>query len=450
MATSLSHHIINYQKKYTKAAPLAVFRLLYGLIMFVSMIRFWYHGWIEKLYLEPVMHFKYDWFRYIEVPGNFTYVIFIVCALSAFCLAIGYKYRLSVLTFLLSFGFIELMDKTTYLNHYYLISIMAFILLFLPAHCYFSVDAHRNPELKSNMIPRWQIDVLKLMLAIVYLYAGLAKLNADWMLKAMPLTLWLPTKSDIPFIGSLMQEKWMHYAFSWGGALYDIFIVGLLLWKQTRWFAFFLVLAFHIMTRVLFPIGMFPYIMIASTLIFFDGELHEAIIKRINSFFKLPYQFLTSLKSYAPQSKLSFYVLGVFMIFQLLIPWRYVLYQENMFWTERCYRYSWRVMLMEKTGYANFKIVDDKTKKRFYVQNQDFLTPLQEKEMSTQPDFILEYGQYLGRHFESQGHQNVTVYVENYASLNGRRSQEFVSSKVDLMSIDYRTLMDKYITPLHE
>ncbi len=67
---------------------------------------------------------------------------------------------------------------------------------------------------------------------------------------------------------------------------------------------------------------------------------------------------------------------------QLLFPWRYLLYPEELFWTEEGYRFSWRVMLMEKAGYAEFKVVDSKTGKRFYVDNSDFLSPFQEKQMA--------------------------------------------------------------------
>jgi hypothetical protein len=87
---------------------------------------------------------------------------------------------------------------------------------------------------------------------------------------------------------------------------------------------------------------------------------------------------------------------------------------------------------MEKMGYANFKIVDGKTGKRFYVNNSDFLSSFQEKQMSFQPDFILEYAHYLGDHFSSQGHKNVEVYVECYVALNGRLSTQYIDPKVNL------------------
>jgi len=444
--------INKYLDQTTKAAPLAAFRIFFGLLMMLSIIRFWYHGWIEKLYLLPKMHFHYLGFEFVKVPGDYTYLLFVVCGLSALLVSLGYKYRVAIVIFFLTFTYIELMDKTTYLNHYYFISVLSFILIWLPAHRYFSVDAYKDSLVRSTYVKRWHIDILKMMLAIVYIYAGLAKLNSDWMLKAMPLTIWLPTKFDIPLIGSLMHEKWMHYLFSWGGAIYDITIVGFLLYKRTRVLAFIMVVIFHVLTRVLFPIGMFPYIMIFSAMIFFDHRFHDKLLEYLSKIFKINKSLFDKIETirYDSIDKFAPIVLGVFMLFQLLFPLRFLAYPGNVFWTEQGYRFSWRVMLMEKTGYANYKIVNGVTGKRFYVQNDDFLTPTQQKQMSTQPDLILEYAHYLGNHFTSQGHEHVEVYVESYAALNGRKSQPFIDPNVDLMKEKINLSNRNFILPFND
>jgi len=103
---------------------------------------------------------------------------------------------------------------------------------------------------------------------------------------------------------------------------------------------------------------------------------------------------------------------------------------------------------MEKTGYANFKVVNSLTGKRFYVQNEDFLTAFQQKQMSTQPDFIIEYAQHLAKHFRNQGHKNLQVFVESYASLNGRKSQVYVAPSLDLLTINNDLKNRTYLMPL--
>ena len=125
-------------------------------------------------------------------------------------------------------------------------------------------------------------------------------------------------------------------------------------------------------------------------------------------------------------------VIVLFFVVQLVMPFRYMLYPGELFWTEEGYRFSWRVMLMEKAGITTFTIKDAESGTSFVVNNTDFLTSFQEKQMSFQPDFILEYAHYLGDHFTAQGHKNVQVFAESYVALNGRVSQPYIDASIDL------------------
>ncbi|TXE10598.1 HTTM domain-containing protein [Gelidibacter salicanalis] len=437
----------------TSAAPLAVFRIGFGVMMLLSIVRFWWHGWIKTLYVLPKFHFSYYGFEWIKPIGDYTYLIFALCGISAFLVAIGLKYRLAIITFFLSFTYIELMDKTAYLNHYYFISVLSFLMVFLPANAYFSVDNLLKKRTYTS-IPKWTIDSIKLLVSIVYIYAGLAKLNSDWLFKAMPLRIWLPSKYDLPFVGvSFMQQEWVHYAMSWSGMLYDLCIPFLLFYKRTRWFAFALVVFFHVFTRVLFPIGMFPYIMIVTALIFFDANFHRRILSVIKILLKplnINSQTWRAEVYHYTNRKIILPIIAVFFVFQMVFPFRYLLYPDELFWTEEGYRFSWRVMLMEKMGYTTFKIVDAETGHGFLVDNSDFLTPLQEKQMSFQPDFILEYAHYLGDHFKSQGHKNVQVFAESYVALNGRLSQPYINTTTDLYKEKESFRPKRWILPLHD
>ena len=116
------------------------------------------------------------------------------------------------------------MDKTTYLNQYYFVSILSFLLIFLPANASHSLD-NLLKKRKFTTIPKWNIDSIKLLLAMIYIFAGIAKINSDWLFKAMPLKIWLQSKYDLPIIGeTLMQKDWFHYFMSWGGMIYDLTI----------------------------------------------------------------------------------------------------------------------------------------------------------------------------------------------------------------------------------
>lgn len=422
-------------------------------MLFASLVRFWAHGWIEQLYLEPKFHFTYYGFEWVQPLGNFTYVLFAICGISALLVAVGYKYRISIIIFFLSFTYIEFMDKTTYLNHYYFISCLSFLLIFLPAHRYFSFDAKNNPTKASFYIPKWSVDAIKILLSIVYFYAGLAKLNSDWLVNAMPLKIWLPSKYDVPFLGDLLQQEWVHYAFSWGGTGYDLAIPFLLWYRKTRVFGFILVVIFHVLTRILFPIGMFPFIMIVSALIFFDAGFHHKILAFISRIFKISKSaWDTKVKTVSAKTTQTFqyYIVVAFLVIQLVFPWRYFFYPGELFWTEEGYRFSWRVMLMEKAGYAQFKVKDRETGKQFLVDNSDFLSPFQEKQMSFQPDFIVEYAHFLGDHFASQGHKNLEVYVESYVALNGRLSAPYIDPTVDLLEVKESFTHKDFILPFND
>ena len=428
-----------YLNRQADAASLAFYRVAFGIMMFLSLVRFALNGWIEKFYIAPDFHFSYYGFSWVKPFGVYTYIIFIVCAVASLMVMAGYKYRLGSILFFLSFTYIELMDKTTYLNHYYFISLISFVLIFLPANAFYSVDAKQNPDLFSRTVPRYTTDVLKILLGIVYFYAGIAKLNSDWLLHAMPLKIWLTGNTHLPIIGTWLGKEWVAYAFSYIGAVYDLVIFFLLINCRTRLFGFAMVVVFHLLTRILFPIGVFPYVMIVSSLIFFSPQLHRkilSILQQIITFGKSktisePSTVLTEHKR-KQTTKFVPYFLALFLFVQFLFPFRYLLYPGELFWTEEGFRFSWRVMLMEKAGYIQFRVKDSSTGKTVYVNNRDYLTAFQEKQMSFQPDFILEYAHYLHDIYAKKGITDPEVYAESYVALNGRLSVPYINPEVNL------------------
>jgi hypothetical protein len=434
----ISDWLINKRSRLTEQihiAPLSLFRVLFGGMMFASILRFAMKGWINELYVKPSFFFKYYGFEWVEVPGETgLYVLFSIIALSALFVMAGLFYRFSAIVFFLTFTYAELLDKTNYLNHYYFVSIVAFLMIFLPAGNYFSLDAYFRPARKVTHIPRWCIAVLQFQLGLVYILAGLAKLNPDWLLHAQPLRIWLHPHSDMPLIGSLMDKAWLAYAFSWFGAFYDLTVPFFLLNKRTRNIAYFFVIVFHVMTAILFPIGMFPYIMIICTLIFFPPVFHLNIIEKIKKIFSGSGNSEQSVCfNYRPFLKRSLLILfTVHFLLQILIPFRFMLYPGELFWTEQGYRFSWRVMLMEKTGKAYFYVTDPETGRSGEVMMNNYLTPNQEKMMATQPDMLLQYVQFLEQKYREAGIKDPKITAECYVTLNGRGSRLLIDKNVDL------------------
>ena len=420
--------------------------------MTYSIIRFWLKGWIQTMYIDPSFHFTFYGFEWVTPLGNYTYLLFFICGLAAFFVAIGYKYYMSIIIFFLSFTYIELMDKTTYLNHYYFVSILSFLMIFLPSNSSYSVDSYLQKK-SFKYTPKWCVDSIKLLLFIVYFYSGLAKINKDWLFEAQPLKIWLTTGSyDFPLIGSnLMQQEWFHYFMSWGGMFYDLLIPFLLIYTRTRVFGFLLVIFFHLFTVLLFPIGMFPYIMIMSSLIFFSSKTHKKILDFILKPFIDKIKSIREMKIINIQKeRISLIVVSVFFIIQFLFPFRYSLYPGELFWNEQGYRFSWRVMLMEKKGYTTFKVVNKENDNSFYIMNNSFLTEFQERQMSFQPDFIIEYAHFLGNYYKNLGLNNIEIYADSYVALNGRISRRFIDPEIDLLKQKRGFKNKDWIIPLDE
>ena len=362
------------------------------------------------------------------------YGVFVLMAVACIGIVVGWYYRVFAVVFFLCFSYVELVDISFYLNHYYFVSIVAFLLILVPANRYFSLDTLRKPELLQKTVSRWCIAVLMMQIAIVYTYAGLAKINYDWLFRALPLAIWLPAKTGIPVIGFLFKYKATAYVFSWMGMLFDTFIIAALLYKRTRVMAYIAVVIFHTLTGILFQIGIFPLVMIFVVTIFFSPEWHEKLL----SILARPFQKLKKQKevgtpnTLTPANRFWLPFLMFFFLFQLLFPWRFLLYPGNLFWTEEGYRFSWRVMLMEKAGTATFFVKDGETGKEGSVINHQFLSPHQEKQMAMQPDMILQFAHYLQDFYADEGVKDPEVRAEVWVTLNGRPAQLLIDPEVDL------------------
>ncbi len=440
-----------------------MFRIIFGALLLFGALRFVSKGWVEQLYILPNYHFGYLGFEWVQkLPGNWMYLPFIVMIITALLIIVGYFYRFAITLFFLCFTYVELIDKSYYLNHYYFVSLMCFILIWLPANRYFSLDVARNRVSEQHVVPYWTIRLIQFQLGLVYFFAGLAKLNSDWLIEGQPLGIWLQAHHNIPLVGPLLQEKWMAIAFSWAGCFYDLFIVFFLLAARTRKFAYFFVVFFHLVTWYLFPIGVFPWVMIFSTLIFFSPNFHERLLRRIQLLFgkdKSLDSGTTASSTPFPARRWVTMTIGLYILFQLVVPFRYLLYPGNLYWNEEGFRFSWRVMLMHKEGHAVFYLKDKKTGRESEINNAKFLTRTQEDQMATQPDMILQYAQFLKSHYQGQvlhfGDQKFTIedpaiHAEIYVSLNNRLSQKFVDKRHDLTTFAYDLKHRKWLEPFNE
>jgi hypothetical protein len=434
MGIKLSENALTRQ---VSIAPLVVFRIAFGVLMFASTLRFILKGWVDQLYIDPKIFFPYYGFEWVKPLGaNGMYIVFALLLLTSLFITIGFLYRYAAAAFFLLFTYVELIDKTNYLNHYYFISIVSFLLILVPANRHFSLDVRFRPSLYRTHVPAYFVWTIKLQLLLVYVFAGIAKINSEWLLEAMPLKLWLPAFSHVPFIGTLLEQEWVAYVFCWFGCIYDLFIGVLLINRKTVRLGYFLVVIFHALTAMFFNIGMFPYIMITLTTIFFTDRFHERIIAFLRGFSKSDAHHLLPVehRSGITARRLLPGLLFVHFTIQIVLPFRYVLYPGKLFWTEQGYRWSWRVMLMEKAGTAFFYVRDGKTGRETEVMNSMYLTPMQEKMVATQPDMLVDYAHFLKEEYQRLGFENPEVRTECYVTLNGRGSTLIADPETDLSS----------------
>ena len=260
-------------------AGLVYFRLAFYAIMLWEVWRFIDHGQVERHFTAKPFYFTYWPLDFIRpLPGDGMEILFFGMGLAAIFAMLGLFYRVSAAAFFLMITYVFLLEKAQYLNHLYLVCLISFLMVFVPAHRRFSLDALMFPRLRSEVAPTWSLWLLRFQVAIPMFFGGIAKLNSDW-LRGEPLRMWLSGRTDFPLIGRFFTDEPMVWLMTYWALLLDFFVVFLLLNRRTRAFAFLAVLHFHFMNSRLFDIGIFPWMMIAATVVFFDPDWPRRLLR---------------------------------------------------------------------------------------------------------------------------------------------------------------------------
>ena len=444
----LINRIVLAGRQPVSPASVAAFRIIFGLVGVAAVVRFVANGWVSDVYIEPAYHFTYAGFAWVQPwPAWGMYLHFGMLGLGSLGVALGYRYRLSIAAFFLLFTYFELIDQTTYLNHYYLVSLLSLIMVFSSMARAASPDAFLATRRTSSASPATAIPIsvlwlLRGQLGLVYVFAGIAKLNPDWLLHAQPLTIWLYNSADTPFIGGLVQAQWVAYAMSWAGTIFDLTIVPFLLWRKTRPYSYVVLVLFHVATGLLFPaIGMFPWIMMGAALIFFDPDWPLRLATRLRGSHGPQTRTPPPQPSYPPGDRPSwrvqavFFLVAAFLAVQVLVPLRHLAYPGNARWTEEGYHLTWRVLITEKTGLVRFRVKSSATDGERLVYPDDYLTPTQVERMASQPDLVLATAHIIREDFTRRGHPAVEVRADVYVAFNGRPAARLIDPAVDLAAI---------------
>ncbi len=423
----------------TAIYSLVVLRIIFGLTMLWEVKRFFDNDWISQQWIEPTFHFTYEGFHWLQTwPGDGMHFHFLFLGLLAICITVGLAYRVSSALFFLGFTYTFLLEQARYMNHFYLVVLLSFLLIFLPANRYFSLDAKLFPSIKSKWVPRWSLLLMQIQLGLVYFFGGVAKINADW-LRGEPMRMWLAKKTDFPIVGSLFTEEWMVYIFSYGGLMIDLLAFPLLAYRKTRPFMLLALLSFHFINDRLFHIGIFPWFAIGLTTIFFFPDWPQQVYQQLKKqpalvggaallttglaryfhgsteLFPLLIGALAGMllatsfsakssRKPAPETisltkpRYQTWVVAGFTVWffiQIALPLRHFFIPGNVSWTEEGHRFAWHMKLRSKKGKAIFFTHDPATEKQEVIPIQKFLKGWQYQKMATRPYLIRQFAQFL-------------------------------------------------------
>jgi vitamin K-dependent gamma-carboxylase len=433
---------------------LVFFRIIFGGVMLWETYRYFTHGWIRRYFVETTVNFTYYGFSWVKPwPGSGMYVHFFVLGLAAACVMVGFLYRFAAPVLFLAFTYSFLLDQTRYLNHFYLVCLISFLMCFLPAERAFSVDALLRRRIRSDVVPAWTLWLLRVQVGIPYFFGGIAKLNSDWIRGGEPMRIWLSPLAKIPAFGHIFASGWVVYSFVIGGLLLDLLVVPLLLWRRTRPFAFAGAVLFNLINAVIFEIGIFPWLMLGALLIYFPPDLlrrfarafmspGEEFLDNERTAERISYPFLST------SQKLVVGMLAAYLVVQLVLPLRHYLYPGNVSWTEEGHNFAWHMKLRTKTGEAVFTVTHPESGQTWTIKPEEHLKSHQVMKMSTKPDLILHFAHYLAEQKRREGYENVEVRARVMVSLNGREPQLLIDPNVDLAKEEVSLLPASWIVPL--
>jgi hypothetical protein len=457
---------------------LVYFRIAFGAVMAWEALRYLSRGWVRSEFIEPPLHFTYYGFSWVRPwPGEGMIWHFVALGVLAAMIAAGLFYRAAAVLFFLAFTYVFLLDQANYLNHFYLISLLAFLLIFLPAQRAGSLDVLRKPSLRSATAPAWTLWLLRFQIAVPYVFGGIAKMNGDW-LRGEPIRMWLAD-----YFGRPVAEP-VVYGFAWGGMLFDLLIVPALLWRRTRVPAFVAAAVFHLTNNEIFHIGIFPWLMLAASVVFLPPEWFALDTPHAGKKSKAKPPQSGEVSSPPPRGRrrLVLGLLGAWVVLQCAVPLRHLLYPGNVSWTEEGHRFAWHMKLRNKETAALTVTVstasgrvyrwrleyepaaghyeaalrfdpthtDARASASFDDPAKGMLTGSQVRGAAAKPDMLRQLAHMLAGRMRAAGETPTGAFADAQVSLNGRDPQPLVDPDVNLLQVPRNLRHADWILPLME
>lgn len=430
------------------AQSLAVFRIAFGALMVWDCWRYARGNRIWRYWVQPDFHFSYPGFAWVQpLPEPWIHIAWGAVGLSALLVMLGLLYRPAIIAFTLLFAYFFLLDASRYLNHFYLVLLYAAILCCLPAARVWSLDARLWPG-RGQHIPAAALSILRIQTEIVLIYAGLVKLTPDW-IRGEPLAQWLRARSLGLWIEPLLQIDAVIIAACWGVIALHVLGAPALLWRRTRLAVFAIYCSFHLANSWFFNIGIFPWLTIAASTIFFAPDWPRRLMGRVAG---APPKALNPLPGPLPRPlpRAALAGMAIWIAVQVMLPVRGAFFDSEIRWSGDGHRFSWRMKIHDREAEARFTVADHASGMFWEIEPADYLTRRQIRKMIVRSDLIHQFALHLAQTWRQQGHE-VAVYAEICKSLNGRPCQYYIAPGTDLTQVAVNPFgADPWVLPLEE
>jgi hypothetical protein len=301
----------------------------------------------------------------------------------------------------------------------------------------------------------WNFWILQIFFGSIYTFAGIAKLDDDW-LSGSTLTelcqTWTGPTALQPLLEEMIEREWPIKWVAYGGMLFDLLVpFGLVFPHPVIRVSFALAaVGFHLMNHFTFVIETFPWLMLFSLVIYFDSSWISSlyrIVQALHHSLLSPFHRL-SLSALSLSKWFSLLFLSLLLSIHLLIPLPCALDtlhgQETVNYSSQCQFFSWR--MMTRTSKLFTLIVYLKNQKTKEVDsvllNQFNLSPEDIALISMHEDYLFKTAQQIKAmalpSSSSQLHSPPVVTADIWLQINGPPIQRYVNPAMDL-SLDLVT-----------
>ncbi|MFT5777092.1 MAG: vitamin K-dependent gamma-carboxylase [Crocinitomicaceae bacterium] len=433
--------ILNWANQPKSPHGLAIFRILFGLILLWDLKRIHDIKIIDSFYPRGVI-FPYEFMDLPLVELDTMKVLLACLMISAILITLGLFYRFAMGFFALGFSYFFFLDQVLYNNHLYLVCLIAFMMIFMPADAALSVRKKRH----RSTIPQWNYRLLQFQIVVVFFFGAIAKINPYWfdMHPVQELLNIKAHKTGSEFLASAGMQSFIAY----GGFLFDL-LVGALLWiPKTRKIGIIGIILFSLSNAYLFDdIYIFPIFSISAIFLFVDQTwLKEFLMKR-----KIIKSAASELKEVKPLKTIGVALIGVYVLIQIFLPLRHYGMEGYTDWTGEGQRFAWRMKIQHRTiEEAEFAIFDLDTKQFDVIELNKFLYPDEITQMCHSPQMVLQFAEYTK---ESIGKKlrikNCWVKAKIKVGFNGLPATYMFDPNTDLLEErkKHKSIND-WITPL--